>query len=148
MRRLIAVVTFIALAAATSNPSKGEDVSISSGWNLLGTQYEIDNLDIFNVPGVDIVWGWDNTSKTWKIYTQNEEIMNLAKLYGIDPLNSIQPFSGFWIKASEPTTVFLPSSGECPPPPSTCYYWVPKNYLDVYPEDVPDNFFHFQYNFL
>ena len=68
--------------------------NLSTGWHLLGTSTNIDNLSIFD--NVDIVWKWNENS--WEAYSSNNMINTMIKNNSkIDTLEKIEADKGFWI---------------------------------------------------
>ena len=62
-------------------------------WQLLGTTKEIEDMSIFN--NVKSVWVWDEDK--WKIYSSDNNILNLLEEYDIPILTNIKSNRGFWV---------------------------------------------------
>lgn len=74
-----------------------QSLFIKPGWNIIGnSDTRIDIQDKFSqYTDISIVWFYDPDKKTWKAYSNDEEIT--AKLTSYTTLESLEPFQGFWV---------------------------------------------------
>jgi hypothetical protein len=92
MRKIILLIVSLIVGV------KAYTLHIKQGWQLRGTEHDI-NVSIFNNSKIVSVWAYDDENKKWKAFLPNKNI-NLNK-YGIEALNKIDKFKGYWIKASK-----------------------------------------------
>lgn len=67
--------------------------NITSGWNLLGTETNITNLNQFTYQGIKYIWAYNNKTKKWGLYTDKN--LSIANKY--EKLYYIPPKTGFWV---------------------------------------------------
>lgn len=67
---------------------------INNSWKLLGANYEITDLSIFDINCVDVVWKYNNSNQ-WELYDPANKYMYDTKI------SSIDEGDGFWIKGKE-----------------------------------------------
>jgi len=77
----------ISLSLAASCILYAQDFVVNEGWNLLGTQQNITQLDIFDKGEIRNVWRLDTS---WQIYPVTS---------GIESMSAILPNDGFWVNA-------------------------------------------------
>ena len=67
-----------------------------SGWHLIGSGTDIIPTDIIDSnSNIDTIWTYSNNS--WSAYSPDSSTQNLLTEAGVDPLNSIDQGTGFWI---------------------------------------------------
>jgi hypothetical protein len=101
MKKFLSIVAGLAIGASAFS------INIISGWNLKGTNKDI-NISVFNNPNIVSVWTYDTENKKWKAYIPNKNI-DLSK-YGIEPLTKLNKYDGFWINASNSLSLNLPDN--------------------------------------
>ena len=73
-----------------------EQISLSNGWNLVGTGKLINISAIYNLDsGIKTVWKWNGNS--WKVVSPNNEVSELLLSYDLQPFQYIYPGEGFWV---------------------------------------------------
>lgn len=97
-------------------PMVAFSISLVSGWNLMsynGTQ-SIAVSDFFAARNFSSgtqdfvsVWGWDSTTKNWKIYLKTGTVQEFNTTYGTNftALTTIDPNYGYWINATQTVTL-------------------------------------------
>ena len=65
--------------------------SLSSGWHLLGTNSDINDMSVFD--NTEIVWRYEYDGK-WYAYKQD---MSKVTAAGYDPIISLKRGEGFWV---------------------------------------------------
>jgi hypothetical protein len=87
---------FLSLAAALIIGVNAHTFNLVKGWQLLGTNQDI-NVSVFNNSNIISVWTYDKNNKKWKAFLPNSSI-DLSK-YNIDNLEKINKDEGFWVNA-------------------------------------------------
>ena len=77
--------------------SFGLTFNITKGWNLLGTENNITNLNQLIYQGIEYIWAYDNNNKKWKLYTDK----NLSIINDFEKLTYIPAKTGFWIYSDD-----------------------------------------------
>ena len=73
-----------------------ETVSLKSGWNLIGVNYDnVSPSQLGSAEKVKTVWSWDNGM--WKIYSEDPDINSLLESYGIEKFSELSSGSGYWV---------------------------------------------------
>lgn len=72
----------------------GTDYSINSGWQLLGTQ---DNIDVSSLSNTSIKYIWVYRDGKWYCHTNDDNIKKLLNKNGILSFDYIMSKEGFWI---------------------------------------------------
>jgi hypothetical protein len=90
-----------------------DSLLVQKGWNLLGNSttqgFSVDSY--YRDPTwVTSVWKWDTTQKRWQFYAPSMDTVTLngyatANNYGV--LSDIKPGEGYWINATNPTSVMI-----------------------------------------
>jgi uncharacterized protein (DUF1800 family) len=81
-----------------------DTLEIKSGWQLLGTDREIVDINgTFNENVAKTVWQYKD--KDWKLHTHIESENN----HGFAKIEKIEPNDGFWVLAERNSTVTLPT---------------------------------------
>ena len=72
-------------------------LSLNYKWTLTGAPYEVNNMEIFNLPSIYTVWMWDN--QTWQIFIPDDktELNSVAEKYSLKKITHINTGSGLWI---------------------------------------------------
>lgn len=90
----------------TSSPSNTQDISLSSGWNMVGITKNISNLsDYFGSDSVNIVWHWDNVAKQWQAWSPKSDIQAKIQSKGVLPIVALSSGDGVWVNALSPLTL-------------------------------------------
>ena len=89
--------SFVSFAVASS--LLATDVTIEHGWNLLGTGVNDVNLSAtFSAhPDVSIVWGFENNTKNWVAYGNNNSLNQLITDHNITHLEFVPSNMGYWV---------------------------------------------------
>jgi hypothetical protein len=101
MKKILPVITGLIICAGAYT------LNIKPGWQLLGTEHDI-NVSVFNNPNVVAVWAWDDNAKKWEAFLPNLNI-DLSK-YDVLPLTKIDSFKGYWVKSTANFSVNINSS--------------------------------------
>jgi hypothetical protein len=92
-----------------------DTLQVQTGWNLLGNSrsQSIQVSSLYSDAGwVNTVWKWDATQKRWQIYAPSMDasaLQNLINDKGYGVLAEIKPGDGYWVQATAPASVMLPS---------------------------------------
>ena len=88
--------------AITLKDTNAYDVPLYGNWNLVSFKEEFNatTLDQFNIK---IAWKWNSTSQNWEVYIppQNEDLIKIAKKYGITFFSKLNPGEGVWILTNQ-----------------------------------------------
>lgn len=101
MKKILPVITGLIICAGAYT------LNIKPGWQLLGTEHDI-NVSVFNNPNVVAVWAWDDNAKKWEAFLPNLNI-DLSK-YDVLPLTKIDSFKGYWVKSTANFSVNINSN--------------------------------------
>jgi hypothetical protein len=92
-----------------------ESVSISSGWQLLGTSSTLTSMNDFNKSSIKTVWAYDKTTEVWKVFSSNAAINAIIdESATFEHMTGITANSGFWVDAESDDTITLGSSYTTP----------------------------------
>ena len=69
--------------------------SSAYSWILIGTGEDISVNNFFSDYERKF-WKWDSENQTWKFWSSDEFVRNVAKQYGITIINTIKKGEGFW----------------------------------------------------
>ncbi len=72
-----------------------EELSVNTGWNLLGVGKNITTLALNTLGNISTVWKWGKNN--WQIWSPKASIMNLINNYGLSTIGSIGKGEGFWV---------------------------------------------------
>jgi streptogramin lyase len=92
-----------------------DTLQVQAGWNLLGNSRSpsIQAASLYSDAGwVTAVWKWDAKQKQWQIYAPSMDtvaLQNLINDKGYAALAEIKPGEGYWVQATEPASVTLPT---------------------------------------
>lgn len=99
-----------ALSLATASLLYAQTIDISSGWQLLGTNEDINISQSFNDTDLISVWGYENKSG-WAAYSPQSSVSSQIQAnLTISNLEELSANSGFWVNAQNITSINLPSS--------------------------------------
>ncbi len=71
-------------------------ITLQKGWQFVGFPSDIDDINTFNRPEVDILWGYDGATQSWLGYAPDKERQTkINKRY--NPLTKIDAWQGVWI---------------------------------------------------
>jgi len=80
---------------------------IKKGWQLIGSSVTLKNMSKFNGDNVDQVWHFDANRQKWLGYSPDHLIQTKMDAKGIDRLESLKNWHGFWIKSKKDWTLLL-----------------------------------------
>ena len=72
-------------------------VSFTKGWSLVSLPNTLTEMSAFDTPNVEIVWGFDATTQTWKAYSSDANISQKLLDNNISTLTTLSPWQAFWI---------------------------------------------------
>ena len=105
----LSTLTIATLAMAS------ESVSISSGWQLLGTSSTLTSMNDFNKSSIKTVWAYDKTTEAWKVFSPNAAINAIIDASDtFQRMTGISANSGFWVYGESDDTITLGSSYTTP----------------------------------
>ena len=111
INKLISVCTAAVLAATTVSATdlKENQIEITKGWKMLGTGYDIKNMNtVFGKNSVSTVWTYDASQERWKVYSPDEDIrLQIMNSDLVSPLQSLSINSGFWVLGNSIDTLEL-----------------------------------------
>ena len=83
-----------------------QDINITTGWQLKGTETGFANMSDFDNTCINTVWSYDSIEKKWKAYSSNEITKQLiTNSLLISELENININDGFWISANSNCTI-------------------------------------------
>jgi uncharacterized secreted protein with C-terminal beta-propeller domain len=71
-------------------------LEIKKGWQLLGVPVTLDVATTFNTKSVDIVWGFDGATQSWRGYSPDAKTQTKI-LQQHAQLTSLEPWQAFWV---------------------------------------------------
>ncbi len=72
-----------------------EEMKIKNGWSLVGSGKLINSNSFTEFGNIISIWKWDNN--TWSVWSPQNKIKKLLKLYKIKSISFIDKGEGFWI---------------------------------------------------
>jgi len=111
--RVVLVIATMAFSAGTYAQAA---LNLTAGWNLLGNSSAapIDVKATFgDASKITSVWKWNKVAGRWAVYAPlmtASDLSAFANAKGYDVLISVASKEGFWVNASNPTTVTGPAS--------------------------------------
>jgi hypothetical protein len=88
----------------TNNEEIESQLNISTGWNLVSLN-TVNNLYVSNIDSSKYESIWKYSNNTWSIYSNDDDILSLAKKQNIATFDTILPYEGFWIYAKKDFTI-------------------------------------------
>ncbi len=85
-----------------------EAYNLKKGWQLLGTNVQIDNVDnVFNgSQDIDVAWSYDTSTQRWSAYSPNVDLQTLINNNStIDTIQVLNANKGFWVLANNDTNL-------------------------------------------
>jgi len=76
-------------------------VELKKGWQLVGVPTYLEDMSVFNNKNVEIVWGFDGESQSWKGYSPDEELDQKLIEKEISFLSSLEPWQAVWVFSKE-----------------------------------------------
>ncbi len=76
-------------------------VHFEKGWSLVGLANTLSNMDKFNNPNVEVVWGFDATNQLWQGYSPDKTLSQKISDNNLSTLSAIQSYQAFWILSKE-----------------------------------------------
>jgi len=74
--------------------------NLKNGWQLLGTNIELDGFNNMSSSNQDIelIWSFDSSTQKWSAFSPKQSLKTLIEDNpNIDTLNLINSYSGFWV---------------------------------------------------
>ena len=101
--------TELASTTATDSTTSTNEVDIQRGWQMLGTSYDIANLDmVFGKAAVSTVWTYDTSEERWKVYSPSEDVrLQIMNSDAVAPLRELKVNNGYWVLANFEDTLEL-----------------------------------------
>jgi hypothetical protein len=94
-------ISTIVSAVLLTSTIYAQNINITTGWQLVGTQTAYSNMNDFNKSCIDLVWKYNKNTSTWSAYSpDNNTAQLIADSTTIDTLNNINENDGFWVKAN------------------------------------------------
>ncbi len=79
-----------------------QDMSVGQGWQIKGTESGFSSMEAFKKDCIEIVWGYDRKTQTWKGFSTNKKVQNIIESSpNLLKLKKINPDDGFWVKANQ-----------------------------------------------
>ena len=92
---VLMLIVFVSISFADSA------LLLKKGWQLIGSNTKIENMDIFDSKHVDQVWRYDAVSQKWQGYSPDSVTLKKISDGGYSNINSIENWHGFWIKSKD-----------------------------------------------
>jgi hypothetical protein len=94
-------ISTIVSAVLLTSTIYAQNINITTGWQLVGTQTAYSNMDNLNKSCIDLVWKYNKNTSTWSAYSpDNNTAQLITDSTTIDTLNNINENDGFWVKAN------------------------------------------------
>jgi hypothetical protein len=94
-------ISTIVSAVLLTSTIYAQNINITTGWQLKGTESNYSNMNDFNKSCIDLVWKYNKNTSTWSAYSPNSNTAQLiTDSTTIDTLSNINENDGFWIKAN------------------------------------------------
>jgi hypothetical protein len=108
-KRKFAISVLVSSLLASSAIADTQTINYHRGWNLLGSNLNVSNLDAF--ANAKTVWAWDANTKKWKVFSADSSLKQvidkLASVGELEKLNKLNAGDGFWVNSSEDKTITL-----------------------------------------
>jgi hypothetical protein len=99
-------ISTIVSAVLLTSTIYAQNINITTGWQLVGTQTAYSNMDNLNKSCIDLVWKYNKNTSTWSAYSpDNNTAQLIADSTTIDTLNNINENDGFWVKANSDCSI-------------------------------------------
>lgn len=98
-------ISIIASALLLSSSILSADITIKSGWQLLGATQDM-NTTIFDNTCIDYLWKYDATTPEWKIHIANGVNYTLSAT----EFSSFTKGEGYWVKGNGDCTINMPET--------------------------------------
>jgi len=72
-------------------------IEFEKGWQLLGVSHTLENLSPFDNEHVDIIWGYDGETQSWRGFSPNITTKIKLQENNISSLNSLDSWQAIWI---------------------------------------------------
>lgn len=96
----------LSVALLLSSVTFANDMSISSGWQIKGTESGFSNIESFNQSCITSVWSYDTTTNQWRAYSPDSNIQQLIdNNTDIATLTKINSDDGFWVNANSSCSI-------------------------------------------
>ncbi len=104
----------LGLFIVLTNNASGEEIALSTGWNLKSALVEIDVSDVFGTDSTKFASVWKWTGNNWAVYlisNNSGATSNYAGAKGFEVLETISPGEGFWVNVTASTEQTLSVPG-------------------------------------
>jgi len=86
------------LATILAIPLFGKSITISNGWNLVGTERDIDLERTFTEhSGISLIWTYDNQVQDWVVFGNSQIIKDKILEDDLSKMENIEADKGFWV---------------------------------------------------
>jgi uncharacterized secreted protein with C-terminal beta-propeller domain len=72
-------------------------IEFKSGWQLVGVGSYLKDMSAFDNKDVEIVWGFDGESQSWRAYSPDKDIINKILKKDITLLAELEPWQAVWV---------------------------------------------------
>ncbi len=76
-----------------------KSLSVKKGWNLISIPIDVVFSTNEKFTGVSTIWGW--TGSSWKVWSPDENVINLLNQYKIKILYVLSPGEGYWLNSAD-----------------------------------------------
>ncbi len=73
------------------------DIEFKEGWQLVGVPERLDDMSAFDTKNVELVWGYDGATQSWKGFAPEGEIAQKLIEKEIPQLSTLEPWQALWV---------------------------------------------------
>ncbi len=77
-------------------------IDFKEGWQLVGVPVALEDMSRFNNKNVEVVWGFDGETQSWRGYSPEPEIQQKMIQKDILPIDNLKPWQGIWVYSKSP----------------------------------------------
>lgn len=111
MKRKVILSLAASLLLSTAVIAEDQNLSLASGWGLVGSNLDNVQVSSINNSNVGTIWAWDSSSKKWKAHSSDgsvaSQIDTLVNSGTFSPFTTLNKGDGFWVNAKSNTTLKL-----------------------------------------
>jgi uncharacterized secreted protein with C-terminal beta-propeller domain len=104
MRFLLLPLLFISFIYAQTT------IEFKQGWQLVGIPSYLEDISLFNNKDVEIVWGFDAQTQSWRGYSPDSELEQKMIEKDIALLDTLEPWQAVWVYSTNPWSLDVSAS--------------------------------------
>ncbi|MEA3523445.1 MAG: beta-propeller domain-containing protein [Campylobacterota bacterium] len=85
-------------------------IEFKQGWQLVGVPSELKDMSLFDNDNVEIIWGFDGESQSWKGYSPDSDLEQKMIEKEIPFLSQLEPWQAIWIFSKQTWSLHVKDS--------------------------------------